>query len=278
MNGVFLIVLTALGWSALGSLILMLPADVSQFAICAVRGAWISCSFLVIARVRRVGIRFTWGSFLAGIMYALSALTYIYSLQKLPVAVAAPLHQTSPAFLIVAMVLMYAQYPTKMDALGVVMSLLGALLLVVNGGGASISGTICAIGSSGLWASYLVMQSKLSDTNKILGAFWGGVIMMLLGFSNFSIPTITSNTLIVFVILGLFSSAMPLLLIAIATKKISSISTSLILLLEPAFATVLAFLFNNQTPSTVKLMGLMLIVSGAGFGVLGTSCAKKKLC
>jgi drug/metabolite transporter (DMT)-like permease len=249
----------------------MLPANVSPFTICAVRGTWISGTFLIIASLKHVKIKFTWKSFLAGMMYALSAVTYIYSLQKLPVAVAAPLHQTSPAFLIIAMIFLYAQYPTKKDAIGVVLSLIGATILIINGGSYSALGTICAIGSAWLWATYLMIQAQLSDTDKIAGAFWGGALMLLMGSTSFSMPSLTINTLLVFVILGIFCSAMPLLLVAIATKNISSISTSLILLLEPAFATVLAFFFNDQTPSATKLVGLILIVSGAVFGILGSA-------
>lgn len=67
--------------------------------------------------------------------------------------------------------------------------------------------------------------------------------------------------------IGGFSSVLPLLLLARASTVVTPTTASLILLLEPAFATILAAVINGQFPSPIKLLGMVFIVAGAMFGL-----------
>lgn len=262
-----LVVGAALGWSALGSLILLLPTDINPLAISALRGASIAVAFLGIAAHNRTRLLISWPVFCAGLAYGLSALTYIASLRLLPVAMATPLHYTTPAFLIIGSLSLCRKLPSRNDLCGVLLSLLGSLILVFSGSISSWLGVLCAIGSAILWALYLALQDHLSQGGKNSAAIVGGICLLLAGYYELDIASWSLPSWWVMLMIGGISSVLPLLLLARASSVIAPTTASLILLLEPAFATILAAVINGQFPSPSKLLGMIFIVAGAMFGL-----------
>lgn len=258
----------ALGWSALGSLILFLPEHVSPFTISGFRGVSISIAFLAIGFYRGKSVSFRKSVLSAGVCYAASAITYIMSLKLLPVIVATPLHYTTPAWMVGGLYLIFGRWPGRAEICGVLLSLLGAFVLIYSAGVSSIVGVGMAILSAVLWAGYLYLQGEMSTDDRFSAAMWGGVALFVSGFADFGMLTLRGTEIPIFVMIAILSSILPLLLVAHASKRLSAVPVSLLLLSEPGFAALLAFYINGQAPSAITLTGLVLITLGAVFGAL----------
>jgi inner membrane transporter RhtA len=264
--GSLLIVLAAFGWSALGSLTLLLSPAVSPLGVSAIRGIWIALAFAAILIKTKARLSLRPVVLLAGIAYALSALTYIVSLRLLPVAVAAPLHYTTPAFLVIGLMLFLSRSPSRSDVYGIGLSLVGATILIACGECASWLGILFALLSAATWALYLAFQERLFDSEKLSAVCLAGIILSVAGVAELDLYSWDFGVWRIVLFIGICSSILPLLFLAWASKGMSPVSISLILLIEPAFAASLAFMINNQIPSLAKLFGLLLIVLGAACG------------
>jgi drug/metabolite transporter (DMT)-like permease len=264
--GTLLIILAAFGWSALGSLTLLLSPVVSPLGVSAIRGIWIALAFGLIIFKTKIRLSLKPIVFFGGIAYALSALTYIVSLRLLPVAVAAPLHYTTPAFLVIGLMLFLSRAPSRSDVYGIGLSLIGATILISCGDRASWLGILFALFSAVTWALYLAFQGRFSDDEKLSAVFVAGIILATAGITELDCYTWNFRIWYVVLLIGICSSILPLLFLAWASKSMAPVSISLILLLEPAFAATLAFMINHQVPSLAKLIGLITIVFGAACG------------
>ena len=266
MNGKILVIFAALGWSALGTMILLLPEAFSPQAVSAVRGLWIAGFFLTASFMRKNLPRVNLPVVIAGIAYALSAFTYIASLLLVPVAMAAPLHYTSPVFLVLGLAFVRKKFPGAVELCGVLLGLSGSLILISSGDASSLLGIAHALVSAILWAVYLVVQKLLSVDERNHAAFYGGMFMALGGLAWVPTTGWSSGSVASLIVIGVFCSVLPLYLLARGSASVSSTSASLILLLEPAFAAALALIVHGQMPSPNELTGLVLIVLGAGCG------------
>jgi drug/metabolite transporter (DMT)-like permease len=258
-----LVLLAAFGWAMLGPIILCLPTSVSAEAICSFRGLSIALFFAFLLRRRKSTFSLTWSCILAGACYAASALSYVYSLQLIPIAVATPLHYTTPLFLLLGMFLFSTMIPSKKQTVSALLAGTGAIILAFSSGRGNSLGLLLALLSALSWAGYLALQNSLSRTERESAACIGGILLFILGLPTMTTFSFTAHTIFLLLLIALFSSALPLFLLAKASTQLSAVVISLLLITEPLFAALLALIINQQSINLFNALGLALIMTGS---------------
>jgi drug/metabolite transporter (DMT)-like permease len=256
----------AFGWASLGPLMLCLPKEYGAAAVAGVRGLAIALFFCPALLERTNSGKLSGKALLGGLAYALSALTYLASLRLIPVAVATPLHYTSPLFLLLGALLFLRSAPSATERVGALLSCTGAITLAALGGSGAGFGIILALASALFWACYLALQARLSAPERHLAAFYGGVILLLTGIGPLlQAPVSLANVLLLFAI-GSIASVLPLLLLAKSASSVSPLITSLLLTTEPVIAALLAQLLHQQALTGWHFLGMSLLVLGCAWG------------
>jgi drug/metabolite transporter (DMT)-like permease len=264
----------ALGWAALGSWVLLMPPSVHPMAFSGARGLVIALTFVwVILRMEsrpRAACVAVGGShtrwilvIMAGAAYGFASITYVASLGLIPVGMAAPLHYTTPVFLICGTATVRRMLPKSHEFAGVVLGGLGALVLVSRSSHSATLGVTLAIASAAFWALYIASQGFLSAREKTLAALIGGSIMFLFSIPWYHSGLITLPVLSLLLIAGVVSSSLPLAFLARASASLAPSTISLLLLSEPTLAALLAYITTSQSVEPLKGLGLALITAGA---------------
>jgi|GEM_PF-6592419 len=268
--GFLYVALAALGWAALGSWVLLMPPSVDPLGFSGARGLVIALSFLWLSK-RSGGLEEeNYASsarislvIAAGLAYGFASITYVASLGMIAVGVAAPLHYTSPLFLVIGTALVRRVLPQPYEVVGVVLGLAGSLVLLTDAPLGAWPGMITAVGSAVFWALYIAAQGTLTACEKNLSACTGGAVMFLFSLPWYHAGLLAPSIVALLLVAGIVSSTLPLVCLARASTTLAPSSISLLLLCEPALATVSAYLTSAQTIEPVKALGLGLITAGA---------------
>jgi drug/metabolite transporter (DMT)-like permease len=97
------------------------------------------------------------------------------------------------------------------------------------------------------------------------------IIILLLPFARFKNPLPDHNNLVLLVVLGIFFTALPHSLFAFGLNNLKAKTVSIIASLQPAYATLFAFLVLGEIPDGKVILGGMIIVSCAVFESLSQS-------
>ena len=268
-----MVISAAIGWGALGSFVVAAPAGLSPLGLSTIRGAWIATCLLILLNRNGTRLIVNRKVVFAGFIYALSALTYLVSLNLIAVAVAAPLHYTAPVFLLFGRMLFEKIYPARPEWWGVLVSTIGSITLLSASSIDNIPGASYAVLSAVLWAAYLGLQANLADREKMSAACFGGIFLIPVGLDEMTGSLFSLSALSTFMLIGVFSSTMPLICLAKAGRYLAPVPISLILLCEPVFAAIIACVVNGQIASSIHITGLLLVVIGAGIGILAKPAA-----
>lgn len=215
----------------------------------------------------------------AGAFLALHFAFWISSLSYTSVAASTALVNTSPIWITLLAWLFLKENPTGLTLLGVGTAFLGGLFLAGDGGG---------VGSNPLLGNLLALLGGLAVAAYfLLGREAQRRGLDLLGYIRLAY---TAAALLLLPLPWLFGAGyldhpwpvyLYLLLMALgpqlvghtsfnwATRHIPPVLVSLVVLLEPVGASLLAFLLLGEAPGPRVLLGAGLILLGAGLAVLG---------
>lgn len=156
---------------------------------------------------------------------------------------------------------------------GVIVILLPRLRHSVNISSLSLVGDLLAIIAALLFALFALITNRQSHRGKhpnsmsiTLGTCLFGIVILVYVFSSgktvLSIERLQDNNALSIAALGILSTAIPTLGFAYASKNTPPLLLSNILLLEPVFAAVFAYLFLAEVPNAYLYLGILLIVAG----------------
>lgn len=162
---------------------------------------------------------------------------------------------------------------TLIAVLGVVVIMYPNLSAQSHVSSSSLLGHVFALGASLLFAFFVVisssqdlLQKKINSLSITLGTCLFGVLLFLLTLlfntGAFSFESSSGINWLSIFALGVFSTAVPTLGFAYASKKLLPLLLSNLLLLEPVFAIVFAYLFLSETPNIYIYPGIILIFIG----------------
>ncbi|BDD07264.1 DMT family transporter [Aureibacter tunicatorum] len=201
--------------------------------------------------------------------------TYAYT--RSPIGETALLMTVTPIFIFIYK-LIKREKIKRTELLGFVMAFIGVFIVLspeifglpqkeVD----HISGNLAALGVASLLAVYSTTYSRLKKASKapdilvttgvasIIGAF---LCFSLLSINLQNIQEPNFDEIVYYVGLGLIATMLPTLGFSFSSMHLPTLLVTSILLLEPVFATIYAFVFLNETPSITLLPGGVLVLTG----------------
>jgi drug/metabolite transporter (DMT)-like permease len=205
---------------------------------------------------------------LFSILQALTMVTYFIAILEASVSVAVLLLYTAPVYVTVFSPVILKERLTRRGIIALVLSIAG-IVLIVDPAKLELSGLSIGIIAgiiSGITFGFEVMTSKyISKTyTGYSQAFWSFAIamLMLLPFGIVPFDVVTGN-LSGLLMLAIFPTILAVSLYFNGLKKVSAANASILGLIEPLSAVILAVLFLNEKLSLPELAGGGLILVSA---------------
>ena len=148
--------------------------------------------------------------------------------------------------------------------------LLAAVGVVVLGGveiGNEPLGLVFILAASVMWAGYIVMGSRVALADRgvsglALGLLFGGIVITPFAAGDAGAAFSSGNILIGCILVGLLSNAIGYGIDQATLRRIPIRRFSVMLALLPVCATIFGFVFLNQSPSLLDLLGMALVLTG----------------
>lgn len=204
---------------------------------------------------------------LFSILQAATMLAYFTSVLKASVSVAVLLLYTAPVYITVLSPLLLKESLTRRGIIALILSLAGIVLIVDPAKlEFSQSAGILAGMLSGIAYAFQVMTSKyISRTYAgYTQAFWGFMVAALLLLPVGAAPAVVvSGNITYLVLLAIFPTILAVSLYFNGLKKVKASSASILGLIEPVSAVILAVLILGEKLTLPVITGGALILAGA---------------
>ena len=148
--------------------------------------------------------------------------------------------------------------------------LFAAIGVVVLGGvelGNEPLGLVFILAASVMWAGYIVMGSRVALADRgvsglALGLLFGGIVITPFAAGDASAAFSSGKILIGCILVGLLSNAIGYGIDQSTLRRIPIRRFSVMLALLPVCAAIFGFVFLNQSPSLLDLLGMALVLTG----------------
>lgn len=205
---------------------------------------------------------------LFGILQVGTMLTFFISLIKGSVSIAVLLLYTAPVYITLLSPWLLKEKSTKKGMIALVLSISG-IVLIVNPQKLDFtyySAGILAGIASGIIYAFQIMTSKYisSAYSGYSQAFWSFLVavLILLPFGTAPVGVVLDN-LDYLILLSIFPTILAVSLYFNGLKKVKAHSASILALIEPLSAVILAVLILNENISTLEMIGGTLILAAA---------------
>ncbi len=204
---------------------------------------------------------------LFGIFQAMTMLRYFVSILKGSVSVAVLLLYTAPAYVTVLSPLLLRESSTRKGIVALSLSLLG-IVSIVNPQRLEFSqslGIIAGILSGIAYALQIITSKHISSVySGYTQAFWSFIIAALIFLPAGVAPKeVVFDNMIFLILLAIFPTIVSVSLYFNGLKKVRAQSASILGLIEPVSAVILAILILGEKISTLEIIGGVLILAGA---------------
>ncbi len=225
-----------------------------------------------LAAIKDVSKRTLKFSAINGVVLALHFITWFYAIQLTSVASAAVLVNLHPILLVVLARVFHGERTRFLQLIAIIITIAGSMLLAYvdgNVSGHALSGDIFAVVSAFLFGIYLFIGdvSRREVSNEVYTFIVYGssaVFLFILSAVAFPQAFVVDDPINYLVFLGL--AIVPTLLghsmLTLSLKVVSSKTLSVSVLGEPIIGTVLAYFLFNEGFSTLKLLGIVIVMSG----------------
>lgn len=216
---------------------------------------------------------------------ATNQLCFFIGLEKTSPIHASLIMTATPILVLILSKFIHREHINTKRILGIILGLVGAVVLVINGAQssqkvASPIGDLYVLANATSYAIYLVivknMIKKYNPITVIKWVFFFGMLYVipfgLKGLLNTDFTVMPSNILLAIAFVLLFTTFLAYLLNAYALKKVRPSTVGFYIYFQPLIATVLAIIVHNE-----RLDSITLIAAGCLFlGVYLTSNTGKK--
>ncbi len=204
---------------------------------------------------------------LFGIFQAMTMLMYFVSILKGSVSVAVLLLYTAPAYVTVLSPLLLKESLTRKGIIALFLSILG-IVFIVNPERLDFSqslGIIAGILSGVAYAFQIITSKHISSTySGYTQAFWSFIIATLIFLPVGVAPKeVVFENMVFLILLAIFPTILSVSLYFNGLKKVKAQSASILGLIEPVSAVILAILILGEKISTLEIIGGVLILAGA---------------
>ncbi len=202
------------------------------------------------------------------LFYGTSTTLYFSASEHIGTGVAMVILFTFPALVMLINMVVYKATIRKMYYLALAVIFLGMIFLVDTGGfSLDVYGISISVLAAFLYACYIVFTKKATLPPAIsallvsMGCMCASLVCALFE-NNFRIP-LDLSTWFTLVCMGLFCTALPILLFMQGLKYISSEKASMLSVLEPVFVVIFGVLLLGEQLSGTQMVGILIILSGA---------------
>jgi inner membrane transporter RhtA len=148
--------------------------------------------------------------------------------------------------------------------------LFAAVGVVVLGGvelGNEPLGLVFILAASVMWAGYIVMGSRVALADRgvsglALGLLFGGIVITPFAASDAGAAFSSGKILIGCILVGLLSNAIGYGIDQSTLRRIPIRRFSVLLALLPVCAAIFGFIFLDQSPSSLDLLGMAFVLTG----------------
>ncbi|NTE05441.1 EamA family transporter [Agrobacterium tumefaciens] len=182
------------------------------------------------------------------------------AIERIPIGLGVTLEFVGP--------LLLAIFGSKkaIDFIWVILSIIGiALIAPWTSNGLNVSGVLLAVLAGAFWAAYIVLGGKISKIMKggeavSVGMLIATVIILPFGILSEGLYHLTPKLLGLGTALALLSSAIPFTLEISALKQLPAKTFSILMSLEPAMASLAAFVFLKEHLSFTECIAVTCVV------------------
>lgn len=199
-------------------------------------------------------------------------LIFYFSIERIPIGLAVTLEFVGPLLLAIAGSKRWIDYGW------VVLAAIGILLIAPwTNDRLDPLGIIFALLAGSFWAAYIVLGGKISKIMKdgyavSTGMLFAAILVLPFGFLENGLSNLTPKLFGMGVALALLSSAIPFTLEMKALGQLPPRTFSILMSLEPAAASICAFIFLQESLNLYEILAVVcVVIASAG----STLTAKK---
>lgn len=206
--------------------------------------------------------------FLFGILQVATMLTYFISILNGSVSIAVLLLSTAPVYITIFSPWLLKEKIKTRGIIALVLSIAGIVLIVDPGKLGFVPSSIGILAgiASGILYAFQIMTSKYTSTtySGYAQAFWSFLIAALILMPVGVVPVeVVSSNLLYLIFLAIFPTILSVSLYFNGLKKVKAQSASILGLIEPVSAVILAVLILYEQISILEIIGGALILGGA---------------
>lgn len=187
-------------------------------------------------------------------------LIFYLSIERIPIGLAVTLEFIGP--------LLVAVFGSKriIDFFWVLLAAAGIVLIAPwSNNGLDILGVLFALLAGALWAAYIVLGGKISKIMKggdavTVGMLFASILIVPFGILGNGLSNLTPQLLGLGVALALLSSAIPFILEMKALGQLPARTFSILMSLEPAAASICAFIFLQEYLTFNEILAVIFVV------------------
>jgi drug/metabolite transporter (DMT)-like permease len=252
VKGPLLIVLTAILWSFAGILIKLIPWD--AMTIISMRSIFAAAVTLVY--MRRFHITMSPAVILGGLSMSATTVLFVFANKLTTAANAIVLQYTAPVFVVIFSFVFLKKRAKAFDFITVIIAFAGIALFFFDKLKAdAMLGNILAC-LSGITFTGVFLANKMKGNKPEESVLLGHIINAVVGFPFiFNHITFEPTAWIAIVLLGVFQLGLAYVVFSIGIKLTSSISASLIAMLEPLLNPFWVLLIMPERPGIWALTG-----------------------
>ncbi|MDI5897202.1 EamA family transporter [Flavobacterium yafengii] len=187
-------------------------------------------------------------------------LIFYLSIERIPIGLAVTLEFIGP--------LLVAVFGSKriIDFFWVLLAAAGIVLIAPwSNNGLDILGVVFALLAGALWAAYIILGGKISKIMKggdavTIGMLFASILIVPFGILGNGLSNLTPQLLGLGVALALLSSAIPFTLEMKALGQLPARTFSILMSLEPAAASICAFIFLQEYLTFNEILAVVFVV------------------
>jgi drug/metabolite transporter (DMT)-like permease len=217
---------------------------------------------------------------LAGVFFGVDLILFHHSIGLLGAGLATVMSNLQVVIVLVAAWLFWEERPTRQQLLGVPLALVGVVLIsgILGGdvyGADPVLGTILGLGVAAAYSGYLLLLRRGRDPRRAAGPITDATVACAV--AAFVAGTLSGELALIptwpsagwLIVMALVAQVFAGLALAVALPRLPAVTTSLILLIQPVLAVVLAMALLAETPSPSQLLGVGLVLVGVLAGSVG---------
>ena len=229
--------------------------------------------FLLIPSARG---RWTRPVMITGFFYAATCVLFVFANTLTTAGSAIFLQNIAPFWVLLLGPWMLGEKPTRMELWSLPLCLLGAALFFAEDFGLGrLSGVLCALAASVSYACLMMMYRKISTGEGHTSLVAGNVLIIVLCLPFAEVTTAPSATDVAAIVyLGAVQQGLGGLLFIRGIRRTSALEGALLVLLEPIFSPLWAYLWVAETLGPLSIAGALLIIGATLWRLLGRGRAE----